>query len=100
MPIDPSVFTPQELVVLLVAVGGVVPVVVYRRKVSTWVLLPYAFLFLGAVLTNAEHILWHEQLNYVEHSVGNMGAGLAMLVAAYLGRRRLGAPDDENPGVE
>lgn len=90
MVVEPAALTPSELVVLLVALGGLVPIVVYRRSLRRWVVLPYGFLLLGAVLTNVEALLWSDLVNLLEHGVANMGAGLATFVVVYLGHRRLG----------
>ena len=87
MAIDLTTLTPQELVVLLIAIGGFVPIIVYRARVSRWVVLPYVFLALGAVLTNVEHLIWHDMLNLLEHSIANLGAGVAVAMLGYLGHR-------------
>lgn len=52
-------------------------------------LLPYGFLLLGAIRTNVENLLFHDVLNFIEHSVGNLGAGIAMAVLAYVHRHRI-----------
>ncbi len=95
MAIDFAALNPQELIVLLVALAGLVPVLTYRRAIPRWVLAPYAFLLIGAVMTNVENLLWHDLLNYIEHSIGNLGAGLAMAVASYVGSRWHQPPSEE-----
>lgn len=81
--IDLGVFDPQELVVLLVALGGLVPVILYYQETSRWFVIAYGFLLVGAITTNVERVLWPDVVNLVEHLVGNMGAGVAFAVAAY-----------------
>ena len=93
MVIDITALDPQELVVLLVALGGLIPLFAYRRRLSRWLSLPYGFLLVGALATNLENLRWHETLNFIEHSVGNMGAGLAFLLLAIVYRRRIIARD-------
>lgn len=83
MPVDLGALNPQELVVLLIAAGGLVPVFLYHRRLSLWLFLPYGFLVLGALFTNLENLFWHGGLNLLEHSVANLGAGIAFAVLAY-----------------
>lgn len=83
-----GVFGAQAFVVLVVAVLGLVPVVLYFEKTPRLFLIPFAFLFVGAFTTNFENVLLPDVLNLVEHTVGNLGAGLAMAAAAYLYRKR------------
>jgi acyl-CoA synthetase (AMP-forming)/AMP-acid ligase II len=87
MRIDWAALTPPELVVLLVAGGGLAIVALFSRRLSRWFALAYGCLLVGAVATNAEHLLMPRTLNLVEHAVGNMGAGLATAVAAYVYRQ-------------
>ena len=87
MRIDWAALTPPELVVLLVAGGGLVIVALFSRRLSRWFALAYGCLLVGAVATNAEHLLRPRTFNLVEHAVGNMGAGLAAAVAAYVYRQ-------------
>lgn len=86
---------PQSLVILAVAVVGVVPVVMYYERTSKWFVYAYGFLFVAAFCTNFEYVVLPDLLNYTEHVVGNMGAGLAFAAAAYLYRRRTILPDDD-----
>lgn len=89
-----GVFGAQAFVVLVVAVIGLVPVVLYRHKTPRWFLVPYAFLFVAAFATNFENLLLPNALNFTEHLVGNMAAGLAFAAAAYVHRRRSILGDD------
>lgn len=79
---------PQELVVLIVALGGLVPVVLYLQETSPWFVIAYGFLVVGAITTNVENLLWHDLFNFIEHAVGNMGAGIAFAIAAYKQRQK------------
>lgn len=91
MVLNIGALAPQELVVLLVALGGVVPILAYRHEVPWWVLLPFVFLLIGAISTNLEHLVWPPVINAIEHPVGNMGSGVAMAVTACVGHRQLAA---------
>lgn len=85
----------QTFVVLMIAVIGVVPVVLYRHETPTMFLVPYAFLAVAAFATNVENLVLPDALNLVEHFVGNLGAGLSFAAAAYLYRRQA-VGDTEN----
>lgn len=97
MVITFETMNPEELVALLVAIGGVIPIIVYRRRLSRWLLIPYGFLLLGVIMTNVEHLIWEGQLNYLEHGIGNLGAGIGLVVFAYIGYIRL---NDEKPSAD
>lgn len=101
MPLDVAALDPSELVVLLVGLGGLIPVALYARDLPRWVIVAYGFLLLGAITTNVEHLLWHDAVNAVEHGVGNLGAGIAFAVIAYRhwGRIRDSAVDDTSTEV-
>ncbi|WP_136688469.1 hypothetical protein [Halorhabdus amylolytica] len=90
-----GVFDAQAFVVLIIAVVGLAPVLLYRTKTSRWFLFAYAFLFVAAFTTNFENVLLPEVLNLVEHIVGNMGTGIAFAVAAYMYRRQTITADAE-----
>jgi hypothetical protein len=83
MPIDLAALDPPELVVLLVAIGGLIPVALYHRDLPKWLVVAYGFLLIGAVSTNAEHLLWAEALNIVEHGIGYLGAAVAVALGGY-----------------
>lgn len=89
MALDVAALNPPELVVLLIGIAGLVPLVVYRSGLEWWVVVPYTFLLTGAILTNVEHLILPTVLNFLEHSIGNLGAGVTMAIAAYVGRNRL-----------
>jgi hypothetical protein len=92
-----GVFGPATFVILVVAVVGLVPVVLYRDSTANWFLYAYGFLFVAAFATNFENLLLPDLLNYTEHFVGNLGAGLAFAVAAYVYRKENIEGDDEAP---
>lgn len=98
MAIDITPLNPQEIVVLLVALGGVVPILLYTHRISRIYLLAYGFLLVGALMTNLENLAFHDPLNFIEHSVGNMGAGLAFALIAYVERKRLLAKTEATDG--
>lgn len=83
-----GVFGPQAFVVLVVALIGLVPVALYFEKTSRWFILPYVFLFVAAFATNFENLLLPDLLNLTEHFVGNLGAGIAFALAAYMYRKQ------------
>jgi len=82
-----GVFGAASFVILIVAVVGLVPVVLYRKETANWFIYAYGFLFVAAFATNFENLLLPDLLNYTEHFVGNLGAGLAFAVAAYTYRK-------------
>jgi len=90
-----GVFGAATFVILVVAVVGLVPVVLYRERTPNWFLVAYGFLFVAAFATNFENLLLGDLLNLTEHYVGNLGAGLAFAVAAYTYRKRRIEGDDE-----
>lgn len=82
-----GVFGPQAFVVLIVALIGLGPVVLYYSDTYRWFVFAYGFLLVAAFATNFENVFLPDLLNYTEHIVGNMGAGIAFAVAAYLYRK-------------
>lgn len=92
---------PQAFVVLIVAAIGLVPVALYYGKVSQLFVLPYGFLLFAAFATNFENLFLPDLLNFSEHLLGNMGAGIAFAVAAYMYRQRsIETDDDTQAGAE
>jgi hypothetical protein len=90
-----GVFGAASLVILVVAVVGLIPVVLYRKTTANWFLYAYGFLFVAAFATNFENLLLPDLLNYTEHFVGNLGAGIAFAVAAYVYRKNRIVTDGE-----
>lgn len=95
-----GVFGPQAFVVLIVAVIGLAPVVLYYSDTYRWFVYAYGFLFAAAFATNFENLFLPDLLNYTEHIVGNMGAGLAFAVAAYMYRKDEIVNETDPQGVE
>ena len=93
-----GVSDPQTFIVLVIALVGLIPVIIYRNKTSQWFILCYGCLFIGAMATNFENVVFGTLLNFVEHIFGNMGAGIAFAVAAYMYRRR--RIDTETQGID
>ncbi|AZH23892.1 hypothetical protein [Haloplanus aerogenes] len=90
-----GVFGAQSLVVLIVAVVGLIPVVLYYQKTPRWFVAAYGFLFVAAFATNFEDLFLPTALNLVEHFIGNLGAGIAFAVAAYAYRKKHIEGDDD-----
>lgn len=88
-----SSLQPQEVVILIVATGGLIPILMYHRWATHWVLIAYGFLLIGAIATNIENLFWHDQINRIEHFVGNLGAGVAFAMVAYAYRVSLTEDD-------
>jgi len=95
-----GVFGPQAFVVLIVALIGLVPVVLYYSDTYQWFVYAYGFLLVAAIATNFENVLLPDLLNYTEHIVGNMGAGIAFAVAAYLYRKNEITTNDAQTATE
>lgn len=90
-----GVFGAATFVILVVAIVGLVPVVLYRDTTANWFLYAYGFLFVAAFTTNFENLLLPDLLNFTEHYVGNLGAGIAFAVAAYTYRKNRIGGDEE-----
>lgn len=90
-------FDPQALVVLVVALVGAVPVVLYYQRTNRWFVVAYAALLVAAVATNVENIVLPTVLNATEHVLGNMAAGIAFALAAYVYRQRRIVTDADQP---
>ena len=95
-----GVFGAQTFVVLIVAAIGLVPVAMYASKTSKWFVVAYMFLCFGAFATNFENLFLPGLLNFAEHLVGNMGAGLAFALAAYLYRQQSITTEETQSQVE
>ncbi|MBO4248440.1 hypothetical protein IL252_11500 [Halomicrobium sp. IBSBa] len=85
--VDISVFAPMEVVGLLVAVIGLIPVLTQYREETRWFTAGYCLLVVGMVATNLEAVVLGEVLNFVEHGIGIGVAGLTFFAAAYLRRK-------------
>lgn len=90
-----EVLDTKELVLVVIALGGLVPVAMHYREESKWFAVGYLLLVVGAVATNVEALFLEELFNAVEHGVGILASGIAFLVAAYLRRQQV-LNDDEN----
>lgn len=87
MSLSLTSFEPLEIVVLLVALAGLVPVLTQYREQTKLFAVGYVLLVLSAIATNLEGVVLADLLNFVEHSAGIMGAGIAFCVAAYVRRQ-------------
>lgn len=83
MPAELTALDPKELVLILVALVGVVPVLLLRSSQSKWFMGGYLLLCAGALATNLEALALSDLLNVVEHGAGIAGAGVVFFVAAY-----------------
>ncbi|MFB6151281.1 MAG: hypothetical protein ABEJ40_05690 [Haloarculaceae archaeon] len=92
---------PHKVVLPIIALIGLVPVVLHYRAESRWFVVGYLLLVVATLATNLESLFLGGILNYVEHVVGLLGAGIAFLAAGYVRRRRVvgggGDPDEEVP---
>lgn len=88
----------KELILVLVAAIGLVPVLLHYREQSKWFAVGYGLLFVGAIATNVEVFAFEPFFDAIEHGVGLMGSGVAFLVAAYL-RRQAVITDGEDDGA-
>lgn len=79
-------FGAASFVILVVAVLGIIPVALYHQRTPKWFIIAYGCLFIAAFATNFEDVFLPEILNAIEHVIGNLGAGVALAVAAYLYR--------------
>ena len=94
-----TVLDTKELVLVVIAVLGLVPVLVSYREQSKWFAVGYGLLVVGAVATNVEALAFGDLLDVVEHGVGLMGAGITFFVAAYLRRQAvIEGEADDSPG--
>ena len=92
-----SALNPPELVILFIALAGLIPVAFYFKQLSNWIVIAYGFLLIGAITTNVENLFWHDVFNFIEHSIGNLGAGVAFGIIAYLHRKRIRASTKRGP---
>lgn len=86
MALDLAALDAKELVLVLVALLGLIPVVTQRTEGARLFTLGYLLLFFGAVATNLEAIVLPDVLGLLEHVVGIGAAGVLFCYAAY--RRR------------
>lgn len=89
MTIELTALDPKELILVLIALLGAIPVAIQYRSRSKWFALGYAMLCIGAISTNLEALFLGDLLNFVEHGVGLMGSGLVFATAAYLRRKNV-----------
>lgn len=80
-------FGTLEVVGLLVAVIGLVPVLSQYREETRWFTMGYVLLVIGMIATNLEAVVLGDVLNLVEHGIGIGLAGLTFFLAAYLRRK-------------
>lgn len=88
---------PKELVLVVIALLGLVPVLKLNTARSKLFTGGYLLLCLGAIATNLEAFVLGDVLNGVEHVAGLLGSGAVFLVAAYVRRRTVvhGESEDE-----
>lgn len=94
MVLDITSLDAKELVLVVVALLGLIPVVTQRTERSGLFTLGYVLLFFGAVATNVEHVALGGVFGFLEHAVGVGAAGAVFLLAAYRRRQRILAGDE------
>ncbi|WP_435147243.1 hypothetical protein [Halobaculum sp. P14] len=88
----------KELVLVVVAILGLLPVVTQRTERSGLFTLGYVLLCFGAVVTNLEHVVLGDVLGQLEHAVGVAGAGVVFAYAAYRRRGHILRGDEQSVG--
>jgi len=89
MALELAALDPKELILVVVALLGLIPVLMLNISKSKLFVAGYGMLVLGAVVTNVEHLLLGDALNLVEHAGGLMGSGVLFAAAAYYRRRNI-----------
>ncbi|MDS0296178.1 hypothetical protein [Halogeometricum luteum] len=82
MPAELTALDPKELVLILIALVGVVPVLLLRSSQSKWFMGGYLLLCAGALATNLEALALSDLFNVVEHGAGIAASGIVFLIAA------------------
>jgi hypothetical protein len=90
---------PKELVLVVIALLGLIPVLKLNTARSKLFTGGYLLLCLGAVATNLEALVLGDVLNGVEHVAGLLGSGVVFFAAAYA-RRRTIVSGDEDDGAD
>ena len=85
---EATALDPTELVLVLIAVVGLVPLLLLRASRSTLFTGGYLLLCAGALATNVEALLLGDLFNVVEHG-SIAAAGVVFLAAAYTRRQRI-----------
>ena len=86
MALDIAALDAKELVLVLVALLGLIPVVTQLTEGARLFTLGYVLLFFGAAATNLEAVVLPDVFGLLEHAVGIGAAGVVFAYAAY--RRR------------
>ncbi|WP_049916889.1 hypothetical protein [Halogeometricum pallidum] len=82
MSAELTALDPKELVLILVALVGVVPVLLLRSSQSKWFMGGYLLLCAGALATNLEALAFGDLFNAVEHGAGIAASGIVFFIAA------------------
>ena len=85
--IEATALDPKELVLVLIAVVGLVPLLLLRTSRSKLFTGGYLLLCAGALATNVESLLLGDLFNVVEHG-SIAAAGIVFFAAAYTRRQR------------
>ncbi|MFC7205175.1 hypothetical protein ACFQJC_16775 [Haloferax namakaokahaiae] len=85
---------PKELVLVLIALVGLVPVLLLHTSRSKLFTGGYLLLCVGALATNVEALVLGDILNLVEHGAGIAASGIVFLLAAR-SQRAAAAADGE-----
>ena len=81
----------NEVIVLLIILFGYIPIIMayIKNKETKWLFIAYTALLIGAIATIAEVFIYPKALNYIEHAIGVMGAGIFFLVCAYMNYKKI-----------
>ncbi|MDS0297150.1 hypothetical protein NDI76_00150 [Halogeometricum sp. S1BR25-6] len=82
MAAELTALDPKELVLILIALVGIVPVLLLRSSQSKWFMGGYLLLCAGALATNLEALALSGLFNVVEHGAGIAASGIVFFIAA------------------
>jgi hypothetical protein len=95
-----SALDPKELILVVIALLGLLPVLKLNTDRSTLFTGGYLLLCVGALATNVEAFVLGDVLNSVEHVGGLLGSGVVFFAAAYRRRRRHLSDADGTDGTD
>jgi len=87
MALELAALNPSEIVLMVAALLGLVPIVLLNTSKSRLFVAGYGMLVVAAFATNLEHLFLADAMNVVEHAGGLMGAGVLFAAAAYVRRQ-------------
>jgi len=86
----------NEVVVLVIILGGFLPVIMALRRNKELLVffLAYMFLLLGAVFTILEGFFWGDIFHFLEHGLGITLAAFLFLASAYASNKKITSIDN------